>query len=65
MLIKWTNKISGEQGFVRNIRIFRGYFENTYDIKEAHVFNTTHQCDAALKLLRQFGETKQNRFELV
>lgn len=65
MLIKWTNKLSGEQGFVRNIRIFRGYFENTFNIEEAHVFANAHQCDAAIKLLDQFGETSKNSFELV
>lgn len=65
MFIKWTNKLSGEQGFVKNIRLFRGYFENTPEIENAHMFRDMHECNAALKLLREFGEMKQNSFEVI
>lgn len=63
--LKWKNKLSGEEGFVKNIRIFRGYFENTFEKPLAHTFSSKHECRTALKILSQFGEMKQNNFEIV
>ncbi len=38
MKIMWTNKLSKEQGYVKIIHKDKGYFENTFDIKEAKSF---------------------------
>lgn len=38
MKIMWTNKLSKEQGYVRVVHKDKGYFENTFDIKEAKNF---------------------------
>lgn len=38
MKIKWTNKFSHEQGFVKAINKKGKYFENTFDIAEAKNF---------------------------
>lgn len=35
MIIRWTNKYSGEQGFVKKLNHKEGYFENTFDPSEA------------------------------
>lgn len=39
MKIKWTNKWSGDEGFVKCINTKGKYFENTTDESEAKVFN--------------------------
>ena len=38
MKIRWTNKWSKEQGYVRCINKKGGYFENTFNIEEAKNF---------------------------
>ncbi len=35
MIIKWTNKYSGEQGYVMKLHRKEEYFENTFDETEA------------------------------
>lgn len=39
MIVKWTNKHSGEQGFVKTIRHKEGYFENTYEQAQARNYS--------------------------
>lgn len=39
MKIKWTNKWSGDTGFVKSINSKKKEFENTFDESEAKVFN--------------------------
>lgn len=50
MKIKWTNKWSGEVGFVKIIHAKDRYFENTFDEAEAKVFakNTVKKALAQL-----------------
>ena len=38
MKIKWTNKWSGDTGFVKSINSKKKEFENTFDESEAKVF---------------------------
>lgn len=37
--IRWTNKYSGEQGYVKCIKKSAGYFENTFDKAEAKSYS--------------------------
>lgn len=39
MKIKWTNKWSGDKGFVKSINTKEQYFENTADETEAKTFS--------------------------
>lgn len=39
MKIKWTNKWSGDTGFVKSINSKKKEFENTFDESEAKVFS--------------------------
>ena len=39
MKIKWTNKWSGDTGFVKSINSKKKEFENTFNESEAKVFN--------------------------
>jgi hypothetical protein len=48
-IIRWTNKFSGEQGFVRKINHKDGYFENTFDKSEAMPFAVTDKLLATLE----------------
>lgn len=62
-VIKWTNKFSGEQGYVQSIVKAEGHFVNTYDAADAKVYK--RQCDVtrALNVLAEIGETENNTFE--
>ena len=39
MKIQWTNKFSGEQGFVKKLHQKEKYFENTFEETEAKSFS--------------------------
>ncbi len=39
MIIQWTNKHSGEQGFVKCLNKKDGYFENTFNENEAKKYS--------------------------
>lgn len=62
MKIKWTNKWSGEVGFVKIIHTKEKYFENTFDETEAKVF-TKSTIKKALKQLDEF--CADNTYEAV
>lgn len=55
MKIKWTNKWSGEVGFVKSINTKESYFENTFDEAEAKVFAKS-TIARALKQLATFAD---------
>lgn len=55
MKIKWTNKISGEQGFVKRLNRKEKYFENTFDSAEAPTFSVKNgNIKKILSLLRRY-----------
>lgn len=62
-ILKWTNKFSGETGYVLNVRKNDGHFINTYDAAEAKRY--ARQCDLtrAMNLLAACGECENNYFE--
>ena len=64
-VIKWTNKLSNEQGYVKSVKKSDGHFVNTYDISEAKSYK--RQCDAAkcVATLEEIGEAVNNTFEIV
>ncbi len=64
-IIKWTNKYSNEQGYVKSVKKADGHFVNTFDATEAKAYS--RQCDVvkALNTLEAIGETKDNIFEIV
>ena len=64
-VIKWTNKYSNEQGYVKGIKKTEGHFDNTYDAAEAKTFS--RQCDIAraMNTLEAIGECENNDFEVV
>ena len=64
-VLKWTNKVSGETGFVKSVSTVRGYFVNTWDKQDAKVYNTDKQVNKDLETLAEVGETINNNFEAV
>lgn len=62
MKIKWTNKWSGETGFVKTVNTKKKYFENTYDVNDAKVFTKTTGNKALPKLDEYCAD---NTYELV
>ena len=62
MIIKWTNKYSNEQGYVRVIKKSLGHFENTQDKKLARKFRTEKDAQRAVTVLEDIGESQNNNF---
>lgn len=62
--IKWTNKFSGECGFVKALVKSAGHFENTFDFGEAKLYSDA-EATRAMKTLSEIGETENNVFEVV
>lgn len=46
MKIQWTNKCSGEQGYVKEIKRKDGHFVNTFDKSEARVYSSKGTAQA-------------------
>lgn len=63
--IKWTNKFSGEQGFVKSIKASKGHFESTYEKTEARSFRSDKEAQKAIEQLIAIGEGENNSFEVV
>lgn len=53
MIIKWTNKYSGEQGYVKSLNRQDGYFENTFDENEAESYSEKN-VNEIIELLYNF-----------
>lgn len=64
-VIKWTNRFSGEQGYVQSIVKAEGHFVNTYEAAEAKTFNRQSDITRALNTLSAIGECEDNDFEAV
>ena len=64
-VIKWTNKFSNEEGYVKSVTKTDGHFINTFEIEEAKTYS--RQCDIvrALNTLEAIGETENNVFEVI
>ncbi len=62
MIIKWTNRFSGEVGYVKKLNYRERYFENTWDQKEAKIFSKD-TVDQALEVLQEY--CPQNIYEAV
>lgn len=63
-VIKWTNKYSNEEGFVREIKLKEGYFVNTFNIDEAKLY-TENNAKGMITLLSKTKESINNIFSIV
>ena len=64
-VLKWTNKFSGETGYVASISTKDKHFVNTFDINEAKVYKTSVVANRMINTLAAFGEADNNTFEVV
>ena len=64
MVIKWTNKYSGETGYVASVSRKEGHFVNTYNREEAKEYSAK-SVSRIIKDLVSFGEGENNEFEAV
>lgn len=62
--LKWTNKYSGETGFVAQISTKNRCFVNTFDQNEAKEYSEK-AVKGLLTKLESFHETDNNTFEVV
>lgn len=63
--IQWTNKFSGETGYVQSVTRAKGHFINTWDKETAKVYKGEKVLANDLAILEEVGETKDNIFEVV
>lgn len=63
-IIKWTNKFSGETGYVESISAKEKHFNNTYDISAAKRYSL-RSAKGAVTNLTSYGEAENNTFELI
>ena len=64
-LLKWRNRFSGEQGYVKTTSTKKGYFENTFDKNEAKRYRSDRELGADIAFLHSIGEDINNEFEIV
>lgn len=65
VVIKWTNRNSGETGYVKRVDGINKCFENTYDKSEAKTYGNKGGASAAVRTLMSYGEGENNDFEYV
>ena len=64
VIFKWTNKFSGETGYVASLSAKDECFINTYDEAKAKKYSEK-SVKGILKKLENYGETENNDFEVV
>lgn len=65
VIIKWTNKFSGEVGYVKQLRSKDKCFENTYEKSEAKRYASMSAANGVLTKLASYGEDENNDFEII
>lgn len=65
LVIKWKNKNSGEEGFVKSVLKSKGHFVNTFDINEAKHYKYEKILSKDMKTLEEVGETVNNDFHII
>lgn len=63
MKIKWTNRFSGEQGYVKEIK--PDHFINTFEKADGENFRSRREAEKAVAMLCDCGEGVNNEFEIV
>ena len=61
--IKWTNKFSGETGYVGSISKAKGYFINAAPAEEARSFRSDKEVAPAIQTLIELGEAENTLFQ--
>ena len=64
VVLKWTNKYSGETGYVASVSTTAPCFVNTYDIEQEQRYSEK-AVKGILTKLENYHETDNNIFEVV
>lgn len=64
IIIKWSNTISGDTGYIERLDYKNRHFINTYDESNAFWFEAEVLNDL-LELLHEYNESKNNLFEAI
>lgn len=62
MKLKWKNRYSGEEGYVKQVNVSKGHFTNTFVYEEAKKYPTLKSLETDVKKLIQMGEGDNNEF---
>lgn len=65
IIIKWTNKYSGETGYVEDVNKKEKHFINTYEQSQARKYNNAGNARRVIESLTSYGEADNNDFELI
>ena len=65
VVIKWTNRFSGETGFVHSVSAKEKHFNNTYEQNDAHKYASPSVAKRTINSLIGYGEAENNDFEVV
>ncbi|MCD7752297.1 MAG: hypothetical protein LUG61_06365 [Lachnospiraceae bacterium] len=65
LILKWTNKFSGEEGYVKTVSVKEGHFVNTNNIAEAKSYRRRGIAYKGIAYLAALGEADNNVFTAV
>lgn len=63
--LMWTNKFSGETGFVGKVSKAKGYFMNAETQAEAKTYASEKAANKDIDVLTELGEAENNTFAVV
>ncbi len=63
--LKWTNKFSGETGFVGKVSKAKGYFVNAETQSDAKTYASEKTAEKDIIVLTELGEAANNDFSIV
>ena len=63
--LRWTNKMSGECGYVKSVAYKKGHFVNTFSRDEAKKYRTENEAKKDIAVLESFGECENNIIEVI
>ena len=63
-IVKWTNKFSGETGYIASVSTKNKSFINTFEKSEAKEYSDKYVKNVLSKM-EEYGETENNDFEVI
>lgn len=63
--IKWTNKFSGETGYVGKMAKSKGHFVNAETVETAKAYASEKMANKDIATLIEIGEAVNNDFEII
>lgn len=64
-ILKWTNKYSGETGYVESVSTKEKHFNNTFEKESAKTYKTESAAKKIIASLTAMGEADNNDFEVM